>query len=126
MRGEEEHLDVRIISAGNGSFLHTGYFLAIWRKFINRPPHQTCARSRRAPGRSRGNSKQRVLAGRRPMQPGADVNARSAVIGDDVWLTGTVSHHHNYDRARSYSRFKARILRGVTPGRPDMLSGWIL
>lgn len=63
------------------------------------------------------------------MQPGADVNARTAVIGDDVWLTGTVSHHHNYDRALSYSCFKACIpgfLRGVTPGRLDMLSGWIL
>lgn len=63
------------------------------------------------------------------MQPCTAVNTQAAVIGDDVWLTGTVSHHHNYDHALSYSYFKACIpgfLRGVTPGRPDMLSGWIL
>ena len=63
------------------------------------------------------------------MQPRAAVNTQAAVIGDDVWLTGTVSHHHNYDRARSSSYSKACIagfLRGVTPGRPDMLSDWIL
>lgn len=63
------------------------------------------------------------------MQPRAHVNTQAAVIGHDVWLAGTVSHHHNYDRALSYSYFKACIpgfLRGVTPGRLDMLSCWIL
>lgn len=63
------------------------------------------------------------------MEPRAAVNTQAAVIGDDVWLTGTVSHHHNYDRALTSSSSKACIpgfLTGVTPGRPDMLSGWIL
>lgn len=81
----------------------------IWPKFINQPPptvqSNICTKLTRF---GCSNSKRHVLLWR-PMQPRVDVNTQAAVIGHDVWLTGTVSHHHNYDRALSYSYFKACI-----------------
>lgn len=46
-----------------------------------------------------GNSKEHISTLCTIMQLHTDISTEAAVICNDVWLTSTVTHHHNYDCA---------------------------
>lgn len=63
-----------------------------------------------------GNSKEHISTLCSIMQLHTNINTQAAVICNDVWLTSTVTHRHNYDCALCYSYFSKCVSHDSSQG----------